>query len=98
MKNWVWIVILIVITLGGYVWGFIQFNKTSSLEQQLIREDLGNIGLIDDQLKDIRKDKKLTLEELEKSKERVIKLIDAAKLKDTTELSLDDALKLIEGI
>jgi len=97
-KQWIWIAIILIIALGGYVIAFIQFKNNVSLEQALLNADKDKIGLIDAELESIRETKAITLEELQKSEENIKKLIQAAKDSDTTSLNLNDALKIINNL
>ena len=97
-KQWIWIAIILIIALGGYVIAFIQFKNNVSLEQALLNADKDKIGLIDAELESIRETKAITLEELQKSEENIKKLIQATKDSDTTSLNLNDALKIINNL
>ena len=96
MKNSViWIAVILIIAIGGYVWAFIEYRNNNALERQLLNDDLDNIGLIDEELKSIRKSKEITLDDLEKSRKNIEKLIEAAKSREEKSLDVDDALDLI---
>jgi hypothetical protein len=85
-------------SIGGYVLAFFQFKSNSSLEKKLLKGDMDRIGVIDDDLSSIRKDKNITLDELIKSREKIQKLIDTAKRRDTSVLKLEEALKIIKEL
>jgi hypothetical protein len=93
-----WLVIVLLIALGGYALAYFQFRKSNALAEQLIKEDKRQIGLVESDIEAIREEKKLTLDELKKSKDRIDALITEFEQKDTTEMSVDDALKIIEGL
>lgn len=97
-KQWMWIAIIVVVALGGYVLAFFQFKNNVSLEQKLLNDDLGKIGVIDDELAAIRKDKAITLEELKESQDKINRLIEEAEKRDTSTLNLEEALKIINEL
>lgn len=97
-NNIIWIVLILVISVSGYVLAFIQRRDNIRLERQILKEDVQDIGLIDKELIELREEKSITLEELKESKERLEQLIQAAESKDTTNLSLEEALKIINGL
>jgi hypothetical protein len=97
-RQLVWIVIILIVSLGGYILAFFQFRTNASLADRLLSDDMNRIGVIDDELSAIRTDTAITMEELKKSQNKINKLIEEALKRDTTSLNLDDALKIINEL
>lgn len=96
--NNIFLILCIAICGIAITYAIIQQKKLNEIRKELLQKDLNEIGAIDDQLTQIRDEKQLTLDELKKSRERLDKLIEATEKQDTTVLSLEEALKIINGL
>lgn len=99
MKVNIWVLIFVLlIAVGGYIWAFIAMRANTTLHKKLLGDDMDNITVIDEELTRIRKSKDVTMDDLIKSKERLDKLINEVEKRNTDTMSIEDALKIIEGL
>jgi hypothetical protein len=93
----IWVILfLVIIAIGGYVLAYIQYDNNIVLQKEYLKDDMAKIGIIDDELENIRDSKKITIDDLIKSKERLEKILDTMGQSGVDSLTLDEALKIIE--
>jgi len=92
------VVLLLVIALSGYIMLYFSYKNNIKLEQEVLNYKVSELEIINDSLAVVRDAEVVTMKELTKSRDRLNMLIDAAAKRDTAKLSLEDALKIIEGI
>ena len=96
MKHNKWFLfIIILIALGGYILAYIQYNNNIVIQKKFLKDEISKINMLDDELKIIRDDKQLTIDELLLSHERINKLLDSMMHDGVDSITLDEALKII---
>lgn len=93
-----WIILLLIIALSGYGLAYIQYSNNIELQQELLNSKVGQIEMINDSLLVVRSETEITIEELKRSRMILDALILEAEQRDTTNLTLEEALKIIEGL
>ena len=94
------IVFIIVLLIGivGWTLAYMKNDRYNKLQKRLLKEDYRNIGLIDDELYDLEKQKEFTLEELEESEKRIKKLKEQAIASEDKKVTFDEALEIVKNL
>lgn len=97
-NNQIWTVVLILLIGSGYFFEYLQHKKVTSLQEKIMERELQNISTIDDTLFRLRDRKSINKELLEKSRKSIDKLLKEIEVRDTTEIDINDALKIINEL
>jgi len=90
------IILVILVSASGYVWGWTKTKTISQLQQKLIESELGKFKPITDKIVDLDNANTITLDDIERRKSELEKIENALKDRPNNGMSLEDALNVIK--
>lgn len=97
-NTYIWTIVLILLVASGYTVAYFQYQKATNLQKKVIERELQDISVIDDTLFRLRDNKRINKRMLEESKTKINKILEEIERRDTSEIDLQDALKLINDL
>ena len=96
---WYWwlIIILIVVAIGGYVFSVLRNKQNIKLKEELIQIEINKIDSLKKHISNMESSDEVTKEEIEKKKEELVEIEKKLDAIDSSELSFEDALKILKN-
>lgn len=92
------ILILVVLAIGGWIWGIIEYKKAREYKQDLIELDMYNLSVLRDKAGDIQIESDSLIEALKNNEKRVAKFREELMKKKRDSISLKEAQDIINSI